>query len=613
MTSRGERGDKQSMTKGNTKRARIPGASVTTADAADGPIGVPDDACAKALRRAGLLLAFADLIWIAQAGLIAFAAALLLQPFLDPASADVSLESSVPVLVAGFGVIALALVRMVLQTRGMNAARRSARRVQSAARTRLLKAAVEVSPAAAFPSSGAFAAHLTEQVDLLGPYYQNYVPQMMRVKVVPLVIVVAVLPVSWIASLILLICGPLIPVFMALIGMRAKKASAHQQNELTRLSGTLLDRIRGLETLTLFGALDRTLQSVNDAGERFRSGTMNVLKIAFLSSTVLELFSALGIAFAAVYIGFSLLGDISIGTWGSPLTYGGGLFVLLLAPEFFAPLRGFAAAYHDRAAGLAALESLASLEDSFPAPKPISAEKSEAVTFPVGGGVPTIRFEDVSIRFGERSVYDGLTLDIPSGQTLLLFGPSGSGKTTLIDCILGFHTPADGAVTVDGQALTSAMAKELRQSAMWLGQSPRLFHGSIKANLMRGAGPGETVSDDDLWAALRLAGAEGLVRGLPRGLGTQLGEDGFGLSVGEIRRIALARAAVRRSAKLLLADEPTAGLDDETAADVISGLQKLCAGRTAVIATHNPAILALPGQKIDLARLAGAKILETAG
>lgn len=593
-----------------TKGTAASGVSSMPEKGAQTPIGEPGPDGKSQLRRAGLLLAFADLVWIPQAALIAYAAAYLLAPFLLGQEEVIRLTGIGPALAAAAGVVVLAATRAGLQSRAMNSARRAARTVQSNTRASLLAVAANVPPSSPFPSSGAFAAHLTEQVDLLGPYYRNYQPQMMRVKVVPLVIVLAVLPVSWIASLILLVCGPLIPFFMALIGIRAKKASADQQEELTRLSGTLLDRIRGLETLRLFGALDRTKASVSAAGDSFRQGTMKVLKIAFLSSTVLELFSALGIAFAAVYIGFSLLGEISLGTWGQPLTYWGGLYVLLLAPEFFAPLRGFAAAYHDRAAGLAAQEKLAALTDGLPKPVTSSSKSASSAQGRDVSVPPSIRFDGVSISYGDRAIYEGFDLEIASGQTVLLFGPSGSGKTTLIDSILGFHAPSGGAVRIETPNADPVPAGQLRQNTMWLGQAPRLFHGSVKANLLRGTDPQETISEDDLWAALRLAGAEGLVRSLPRGLATPLGEDGFGLSVGEIRRIALARAAVRKNASLLLADEPTAGLDDETAADVISGLKKLCEGRTAVIATHNPAVLALPGQKVDLARQAGAKVME---
>jgi ATP-binding cassette subfamily C protein CydD len=331
---------------------------------------------------------------------------------------------------------------------------------------------------------------------------------------------------------------------------------------------------------------------------------MRVLKIAFLSSTVLELFSALGIAFCAVYVGFSLLGEIQAGTWGEPLTFAQGLFILLLAPEFFAPLRAYAAAYHDRAGGLAARKKLATLFPSQNTPgNPKRADRSDV---PVGSislsGPPAIQFRSVSISHDERCVFKELNLTIEPDETLLVEGPSGSGKTTLIDGILGFQEPDSGEIQVNDLTAT-AIAPLLRRKVIWLGQSPRLFHGSLKANLLRAVDASAAVTEDDLWQALRLAGAEALVQRLPRGLETPLGEDGFGLSVGEIRRVALARAAMRKDAVLLLADEPTASLDEETAADVIEGLRKLCDGRTAVIATHDPALRKIASRRIDLKAL----------
>lgn len=556
----------------------------------------------RQLRRSGLLLAVADMLWIPQASLIAFALAEIVLTFVvrtpEPGNAA---PVPAPIFVALVGIVLLAGARAGIQYIAMNLSRTAAREVQSAARADLLQSVVLASPPVPLPASGAFSAHLTEQVDVLGPYYRNYVPQMVRLRIVPVAIVLAALPISWMAALILMVCGPIIPVFMALIGMRAKKASEAQQDELTRLSGMLLDRIRGLETLTLFGALQRTEADVAGAGERFRKGTMKVLSVAFLSSTVLELFSALGIAFVAVYVGFSLLGEIALGTWGGPLTYWGGLFILLLAPEFFAPLRGFAAAYHDRAAGLAALEKLEAVASNLPksaASKGDGRAPADAVP-----SAPSLRFDDVSIGFGERPVFEDLTFDVPGGQTVLLYGASGSGKTTLIDSLLGFAAPCKGQILIDGDPLSGQAARVLRQQTMWLSQAPRLFHGSVKANLLMGHPNAANVQENDIWEALDLAGVEDLIRGLPRGVATPIGEDGFGLSVGEIRRLCLARAALRRQAILLLADEPTAGLDDQTAQDVIAGLTRLSRGRTSVIATHSAAVLEMPGRRLDVAQL----------
>lgn len=567
-------------------------------------IGQPQEEELRALQRSGRLHGLSDLLWIPQAGLVSLALGALLASVTGDQDSDAAqLLTSTPVVWAIAGLPLLALLRTWLQTRALNLARQTARTIQSRARAEVLRAAVQRSPAAAFPSSGVFAAQLTEQVDLLGPYYRNYVPQLIRLKLVPFGIVLATAGFSWLAALILLVCGPLIPVFMALIGMRAKAASANQQEELTRLSGLLMDRIRGLETLILFGAVERTQDDIRDAGERFRTGTMRVLKIAFLSSTVLELFSALGIAFSAVYVGFSLLGDIEAGTWGAPLGYSSGLFILLLAPEFFAPLRAYAAAYHDRAGGIAAQEKLAALLGEITEQEVVPAyHERPAASCKAGlASPPSIHIAKVTLELGGRRIFSDLDLSLAAGETVLLTGPSGSGKTTLMDCVLGFHRPAMGEVRVNDIDVQE-VAASLRRKVIWLGQAPRLHHGSLKANLLKGVENPGAVSEEALWAALRLAGAEGLVQRLPNGLATPLGEDGFGLSVGEIRRVALARAAMRQHGGLLLADEPTAGLDEETAADVIRGLQILAKDRTALIATHDPAVLAIPGRRVELSR-----------
>lgn len=583
---------------------RVPGNGAGEGQGGHIAIGEPSDGERRTLRTSGLFQALSDLLWIPQAGLIAFVLGSLLVS-LHVAAKDAALAEApigaVLLCIAGF--IVLAAIRVLLQGLGADLAREAAQSIQGRARARLLSAAAEASPAADFPSSGAFAAHVTEQVDHLGPYYRNFLPQHLRLKMVTLAIVLMTAWFSWVAALILVVCGPIIPVFMALIGMKAKAASADRQEELTRLSGILLDRIRGLETLELFGALQRTRDDIGDAGERFRVGTMRVLRIAFLSSTVLELFSALGIAFCAVFVGFSLLGELSFGTWGEPLGFTAGLFVLLLAPEFFAPLRAYAAAYHDRAGGRAAQEKLSQiLRDSQEArtsePGPGKTVSGAGKALP---GAPAIKVRSATLVLGGQTVFRDLDLDIRPGETVFLTGASGSGKTSLIDCLLGFHSPGAGEILIGGSSQQQLGAGLLR-SVCWLGQAPRLFHGSLRANLLKGANCPDAVAETDLWQALRLAGAAELVERLPQGLATPLGEDGFGLSVGEIRRIALARAALRTDATILLADEPTAALDEDTAADVLAGLAQLAAGRTAVIATHDQAVLDLRGRRIDLGR-----------
>lgn len=575
-------------------------------------IGCPTATEERRFRQAGVLFVVSDLLWVAQAALIVLALGRLpeLGVKLGSGTGDTADQLIPFALLAAAGVILIGALRSGLQRWSLNLARVTALEVQTRTRAQLLKVAATHSPTSPFPSSGTFASHVTDQVDMLGPYYSSFSLQSMRVRLVPIAIVAVTFWFSWLAALILIVSGPLIPVFMALIGTRAKAASAERQEDLSRLGGILLDRIKGLETLRLFGAIDRTARDIQTAGETFRLSTMRVLKIAFLSSTVLELFSALGIAFCAVYIGFSLLGDISIGAWGAPISFSGGLFVLLLAPEFYAPLRAFATAYHDRAAGLAAQEKLANLMQQaacFQGRAGVATEtaRTEAQTLTTP---PAIQLRDVTLTLGDQRVFDGLCLGIQPGESVCLMGPSGCGKTSLLDCLLGFHFPEHGDVLVGDQD-ASNITIALRKNVMWLGQDPRLFHGSVKTNLLKGLSPGDEATEDDLWRALELAGADDLVRRLPRGLATQLGEDGFGLSVGEIRRIALARAAMRQNAKLLLADEPTAGLDQETANDVLKGLGELSNHRTTLIATHDLMVAGLTGRVIDMNELRRSRSL----
>ncbi|WP_417684456.1 thiol reductant ABC exporter subunit CydD [Roseibium sp.] len=561
----------------------------------------------RRLKMAGRLFAVSDLVWIAQAWLIASVVAGMV-----PGTPIVSMASALFPFGELAAVVLLAFVRTRLTLAAGKMAMVAAQAVKTRVRDRLLRAISSASPASPMPSSGEVAAQIGDQVDALGPYLLRFYPQKIRLGIVPPVIALAVLPVSWLAALILMIAGPIIPVFMALIGMRAKAASERQQAELTRMSGFLLDRIRGLETLRLFGAIERTRSQIDAVGEAFRVGTMKVLRIAFLSSTALELFSALGIASIAIYVGSSLLGAFEAGAWGAPLTIQTGLFVLLLTPEFFAPLRAYAAAYHDRAAGLAAKDKLSALYTQISTSSEV-APLAVSIAEPIGSAKaverrvsPAVSIENASLALAGRPVLRNLSLRIEAGESVLLVGPSGAGKTTVLDCLLGLHRLDSGAVSIGGTATAELDLQAWRNSVAWVGQAPRLFHGSLKANLLRG---NPDANEDDMWTALALAGATDLVQRLPRGLGTIVGEDGFGLSVGEMRRIALARAAIRSDAALILADEPTAGLDDETAADVISGLQKLADGRSFVAATHDPKLMAITARQIRLD--AGAEAMAT--
>ncbi|NBN62843.1 thiol reductant ABC exporter subunit CydD [Microvirga tunisiensis] len=566
-----------------------------------------------AIGRSGRIAALADLIWIPQAFLLALSVADMVEPGIagGPVMATLAHPG-----VAGLLIGLLALVRLQLGLLAGRTAQAAAERVKARLRARLLGGLAEAGPSATLPGAGAVAAAVTDQIEAAGPYVRRFLPLRPRLSLVPLAILVTAFAVNWLSALILLAAGPMIPLFMALIGLKARAASDSQHGELARMGAFLLDRLRGLDTLRLAGALERTDAAVAHAGERFRLATMKVLKVAFLSSTVLELFSALGLALVAVYVGFSLLGQVSAGTWGAPMDLFTGLFVLLLAPEFFAPLRAFAAAYHDKAGAEAAARILVTLPLADPAPMaatPVSATVS-ATASARGAGLalappparsPEVILDALTLAPGGRPVIDRLSLRLPAGGRLIVAGPSGAGKSTLIDALTGLRRIDGGRILLDGLDLAALDLDAWRARLAFLSQEPRLFFGTVTANLRR-ARPEAT--EAEMWAALDLAGARDLVEQMPRGLGTRLGEDGFGLSVGEARRIALARAALRRDALMLIADEPTAGLDDDTAGVVIAGLERLSQGVSTVIASHDPRVLALPGLRLDI----GQRVQEVA-
>ena len=437
--------------------------------------------------------------------------------------------------------------------------------------------------------SGLAASVLAEQAEALVPYLVRYQPARWRVRVVPLFILVAVASLSWVAALVLLVAAPLIPVFMAIVGWRAKAASEAQMIEAGGMNAFLLDRLRGLATLRSLGAVDATAARLGDAAQSLRVRTMAVLRIAFLSSAVLELFSALGVAMVAAYVGFHLLGTLGFGAWGRQLTLGEGMFILLLAPAFFEPLRELSAVWHDRAAGEAALQALMQLQrNALPLPGANVSVARAAIGAAGAGSAPAIAIHGLHFSWpGEsQDVFDGFELRIAAGEHVALTGASGSGKTALLSMLAGLVPATRAEITIGGVALTDRTVAALRQRIGWMGQKPHVFAGSVQGNVALGRSgvDGAQVAD-----AMRFAALDDVAQAHP---GVALGEGGSGLSGGEAVRLALARIAVHPHADLLLVDEPTAHLDSETAERVIDALILLARGKTLVVATHDPALVA---------------------
>ena len=535
-------------------------------------------------RSAALVMSAAALLWIPQAALLACAVAQLA----DGAGLHA-------MLVPALAFLALGVLRASSEAWG-------ARRLFAASRAQLatLRAAAAQALASRSPldrerlASGRAASALAEQAEAVLPWLLRYQPARLRTLLVPPAIALAVCYYSWTAALILVVAAPLIPIFMAVIGWRAKAASEAQLQVIGGMSGFLLDRLRGLSTLRALGAVDATAQRVRASAEQVRTSTMRVLRIAFLSSTALELFSALGVALVAVYVGFHLLGEIGPGSWGGRLTLAEGLFILLLAPAFFEPLRELAAVWHDKTSGEAALKELEGLQHAGLAlPGALSPQcRPRTGRTPAA---PSVDIEGLLFQHpGEAPLFDGEDLYVRAGEHVALVGPSGSGKTTLLSVIAGLAPANGGAVRIGGVQLDAQSAADLRVRMAWIGQKPHVFSGSVRTNV---ALERDGVDSAAVSAAVHRAGLGHVGHATP---GDSLGEGGLGLSGGELVRLALARAVCAPQAGLLLADEPTAHLDRDTAASVIDALVELAQGRTLIVATHDLTLAARLGRIVRI-------------
>ena len=533
------------------------------------------------------LQVLAALLWLPQAGLLAMA----VQRMADGRG---TVSQIWPLAVA---VLALGLLRAWADGHGGLQANRAARIQLSQLRAQVVQALARTSPLdKARASSGQAASAVAEQAEAIVPWLARYQSAMWRVRILPLAIVAAVASQSWVAALILIVAAPLIPLFMAIVGWRAKAASEEQMVQMGNMNAFLLDRLRGLSTLRALQAVDLTGQRLRDHAEGLRTRTMRVLRIAFLSSAVLELFSALGVAMVAVYIGFHLLGTLNFGAWGGKLSLGQAMFVLLLAPAFFEPLRDLSAVWHDRAAGEAALKTLQQMQAQSVAMVGADGDAKNQKNEQATTMRPALlEVFDLTVQGpGSSSSLAPISLTVQPGEHVALWSPSGSGKSLLLAQIAGLLPVQQGRIELDGQEMNEQSAAALRSRMGWMSQQPHVFAGSVARNIGLER-PDVTASQ--IAAAQTLAQLDSTLA--PRA-GMSLGEGGVGLSGGEVVRLALARLAVHANASLLLVDEPTAHLDPATAAQITQALLQMAQGRTLVVATHDAQLAAAMDRVIAL-------------
>ena len=486
--------------------------------------------------------------------------------------------------VAGFAAAAgiRAYVQMLAERAGFELGAAARRRLRGSVLSTLLA----LGPAGLRDRHSAdLAATAVDRVEAMDGFHARWIPATAQAVIAPGLIGLAALCADWRAGLILLLAGLFVPFAMAVAGIGAAVAAKKQFLAMTRLQIRFLDRIRGISTLVLAGRAADEAAALAQAAAELRQRTMRVLRVAFLSSTALDLAAAAALVIIVLRFSAVLHGHLAL----APTA----LFLVLLTPEFFAPLRAFAAVYADRMAVEAVAEEFSVLPPPPAQVPPINIRSVAA------HGV-TLAFERVTYAWGaQKPVLENLVFKVGKSEVLLVTGASGSGKSTILDLILGFLTPQSGTVSINGAPLDTLVPAARTKMLGWIGQRPVIFAGSIEENIRVGR---PEASETQLADAIRHAHLTEFIASLPQGLQTPLGEGGFGVSGGQAQRIAIARAFLK-DAPLLLLDEPTAHLDPAVERDVLESLRHLSIGRTVVLATHST-------QAMDFAKTIGAKRLD---
>lgn len=464
-------------------------------------------------------------------------------------------------------------------------AARAAAKVKSEMRTAVLARAAERGPSwLAGRSSAGFATTLGPGLDALDAYFGRYLPQLALTAIATPLLLVAIGLGDLTSGLIILFALPVIPVFMILIGLATQALQRKQSDALAKLGGAFLEAVEGLSTLKVFGRARRQVGRIGAVTDEYRRGTLGVLRLSFVSGFALELAASLSVALVAVSIGIRLV-DGSLGL-------GAAMFVLVLAPEAFAPIRQVGADFHAAQDGVeasaAVLDVLADDTDPAPhdGPDTVGTQAAGTDTAPAAPAATALAVHGLTVRRPDV-VIGSLDLHAGPGTVVVLAGPSGSGKSSVIAALRGV-LPHDGTVVVPGTAGTT-----VTERTTWADQRPRLVRGTVAENVALSATPDAA----DVLTALRDAGLE-VDPGLPIGAG------GSGLSGGQAQRVAVARAlyrARRVGTPLVLLDEPTSALDAEAEARVVAAIRGLAAdGAVVVVASHRPAVVAEADVRVDI-------------
>lgn len=520
-------------------------------------------------RRAAASTTIASIAGVGQWGGVAW---LVSEAYGDPAPSKVA--------VAAGGLMAATVVRAIATHLSRTCADRGARAVTRELRERSL-GRVLPEPGQMTPPPAEIAAQavvdLTERV---GTYHARARPARLAAAPSCAAILLAVAVVHWPVALLLLLATPVLPVNLRLAGLSAEAANRGQLDAVRRLSAQLLDRFRGMRTLHRLGAVEREEAVVRASCDALNQATTVVLRRAFVAAGVLDVVVTFAIAISATYVGLTLLGYLHLPAVPR-LGFTSGLFVLLMAPAYFGPLREVQSGYHERDGALAAATTLMPLTSG--------PDADRAHPRPPLRAAPSVELDDVTVAHPpiDRVILADVSIRLPAGRHVVLSAPSGAGKSTLLGIVAGLRVPTSGRVLLRGP---HEPAKESRTvsapqpgQASWLGQRTVLLAGSLADNIRIGA---PAASQHDVARSASAAGLDELLARLPDGLDTLVGDGGWGISAGEARRVALARALLR-DAPLWLLDEPTAHLDAATEAELINRLEEATRGRTVLIATHS--------------------------